>query len=133
MGTRDGTIIAAIITIHMPMKEVEAKSQVWPPILIHAIDIVQPPGMGMPPDMERHHTSVPVALATNRSPLPARSAASRSVFVSVVMPDPGLRELEGAFVAPLRHQVEDVVGGVEQVDAARVARVGVEHPALLVL
>jgi hypothetical protein len=43
-------------------------------IRIHAIDIVQPPGIGMPPAIDRQRTMVPVALATNRSAAVARNA-----------------------------------------------------------
>ncbi|MBZ5499744.1 MAG: hypothetical protein LAP85_25375 [Acidobacteriia bacterium] len=46
--------MAAIITTHIPMNEAAASSQVCPGILIHAIDMVQPPGIAMPPDMDPH-------------------------------------------------------------------------------
>ena len=46
--------MASIITTHMPMKAVAAPGQDWPGINIHAMDMVQPPGMGMPPDMDPH-------------------------------------------------------------------------------
>ena len=52
-GMRDGSIIATIITNHIAMKEAAEPGQLWPGILIHAIDMVQPPGIGMPPDIER--------------------------------------------------------------------------------
>src|SRR5205809_593540 len=42
------------------------------------------------------------------------------------MPDRGLGELQLLLVPPLRREVEDVVRAVEEVDAARVGRVGVE-------
>ncbi|HZQ54948.1 MAG TPA: hypothetical protein VFB14_22300 [Bryobacteraceae bacterium] len=45
---KEGNIIAIIITIHMPMNEAVVSSHVRPGIRIHIIDIVQPPGMGMP-------------------------------------------------------------------------------------
>src|SRR5258708_830126 len=47
------------------------------------------------------------------------------------MPDPG--EAPAPFVAPLGHQVEIVVGGVDEVDAPRVGRVGVEDVAAGIL
>jgi hypothetical protein len=47
MGMRDGSIITAIITVHMPRKTAAALSHVWPGISIHTIDIVQPPGIGI--------------------------------------------------------------------------------------
>src|SRR5579864_1184449 len=48
----------------MPTNDVVAPSQVCPAIGIHAIDIVQPPGIGIPPivDIEPHQTMVSAAL-----------------------------------------------------------------------
>src|SRR6266446_2380488 len=46
MGTRDGSIIATIITTHMPRNDAAAPGHVCPPIRIHATDIDQPPGIG---------------------------------------------------------------------------------------
>src|SRR6202795_4923382 len=69
MGTRDGSIIATIITTHMPRNDAAAPGQVCPGIRIHAIDIVQPPGIGIEPiaDMDAHQTIVPAALAAKSS------------------------------------------------------------------
>ena len=65
MGTRDGSIIATIITTHMPRNDVAAPGHVCSGIRIHAIDIVQPPGIGIPPiaDMDVDQAIVSVALA----------------------------------------------------------------------
>jgi hypothetical protein len=49
METRDGSIMATIITTHMPPNDAAAPGHVWPGIRIHAIDTVHPPGMGIPP------------------------------------------------------------------------------------
>jgi hypothetical protein len=47
----------------MPRNEAAAPGHVWPGIRIHAIDIVQPPGIGIPiADMDAHHTIVSVVL-----------------------------------------------------------------------
>src|SRR5271167_2519044 len=69
MGTRDGSIIAAIITTHMPRNDAAAPSHVCPGIRIHAIDIVQPPAIGISPiaDMDAHQTIVAAALAPKSS------------------------------------------------------------------
>src|SRR5499427_4544093 len=69
MGTRDGSIIATIITTHIPRNDAAAPSHVCPGIRIHAIDIVQPPGIGISPiaDMDVHQTIATAALATNSS------------------------------------------------------------------
>src|SRR5258705_9254375 len=69
-GTRDGSIIATIITTHMPTNVAAAPGHVWPGIRIHAIAIVQPPGIGISPiaDMDAHQ-----AIVTAR--LPAKSSA----------------------------------------------------------
>ena len=70
MGTSDGIIIATIITTHVPMNDVAAPGHVCPGIRIHAIDIDQPPGIGIPPiaDMDVHQAIVTAAL-------PAKSSA----------------------------------------------------------
>src|ERR671931_739554 len=69
MGTNDGSIIAAIITIHMPRNDAAAPGHVCPGIRIHAIAIVQPPGIGISPiaDMDLHQTIVTAALAAKSS------------------------------------------------------------------
>src|SRR5437879_5827925 len=138
MGTRHGSIMATIITTHVTMNEAAAPTQVCPGILIHAIDLVQPPGIAMPPDMETHPWIVPAALATNRSALVPRNALSparpgSSVRVSIVMPDPGLRELQTVLVSPFGNQVEVVIGAVQHVDPAGIGRVGMEDRAPRVL
>src|ERR687892_191016 len=76
MGTSDGSIIATIITTHMPRNDAAAPGHVCPGIRIHAIDIVQPPGMGIPPifDMDAHQAIVAVALAAKSSPEIAKKA-----------------------------------------------------------
>src|SRR5437867_4480711 len=65
MGTKDGSIIATIITTHMQRNDAAAPGPVCPGIRIHAIDIVQPPGIGITPiaDMDAHQTIVTAALA----------------------------------------------------------------------
>jgi hypothetical protein len=65
MGIKDGSIIAVIITTHIPRNDPAAPAQVCPGISIHAIDIVQPPGIDIPPiaDIDEHQTIVNAALA----------------------------------------------------------------------
>src|SRR5436309_139874 len=65
MGTKDGSIIATIITTHMQRNDAAAPGHVCPGIRIHAIGILQPPGIGISPiaDMDAHQTIVPAALA----------------------------------------------------------------------
>src|SRR5262245_1335611 len=150
MGTSDGSIMATIMRIHIAMKDAAASGHVWPGIRIHAIDMVQPPGIAIPPDMDPHHHTVVSALAAKsrvaaapnaRSPAASwRSPASviapespivrASIVVGVMAADPGLRELELVLVAPLRHQIEPVVGAVHEIDPAPVARIGMEHSAV---
>jgi len=57
------------MTIHIPRNTAAASSHVCPGILIHAIDIVQPPGIGISPvpDMDAHQTIVTAALAAKSS------------------------------------------------------------------
>jgi hypothetical protein len=53
----------------MPRNDAAAPGHVCPGIRIHAIDIVQPPGIGIPPiaDMDPPQTIVTAALAAKRS------------------------------------------------------------------
>jgi len=44
--------MAIIITIHMTMNEAAAEVQVCSGIRIQAMDMFQPPGMGMPPAID---------------------------------------------------------------------------------
>src|SRR5512132_1182189 len=135
MGTKDGSIIASIITTHMPRNDAAATGHVCPGIRIHAIDIVQPPGIGISPiaDMDAHQTIVTAALAAKSSaevPKKARSEAmcreiapakNRSApFVLIMAAPPEVR-----LVAPLRGPVEPLVRAPEAVQPTRVRRVGV--------
>ena len=53
----------------MPKNDVAAPGHVCPGIRIHAIDIVQPPGIGISPiaDIDPHQIIVPAALAAKSS------------------------------------------------------------------
>src|SRR5882724_6796269 len=85
MGAKDGSIIATIITAHMPRNDAAAPAHVCPGIRIHAIDIVQPPGIGISPiaDMDPHQTIVTAALAAKSSAetpkKPRREAGSETM------------------------------------------------------
>ncbi len=70
MGASDGNIMAAIITTHIARNDAVASIQVCPGIRIHAIDMVQPPGIRISPiaDMELHQSTVTNALTAKRSP-----------------------------------------------------------------
>src|SRR5262249_61915460 len=81
--------MAAIITSHMPRNDTASPNHVWPGIRIHPIDIVQPPGIGIPPiaDMDAHQTIVTAALAAKSSAetpkkarREARSESMRVIF-----------------------------------------------------
>ena len=69
MGTKDGSIIAAIMTTHIPTNDAAAPGHDCPGIRIQAIDIDHPPAMGISPaaDMDFHQPIVAAALATNSS------------------------------------------------------------------
>jgi hypothetical protein len=60
----------------MPRNDAAAPGHVCPGIRIHAIVIVQPPGIGISPidDMDAHHTIVPAALAAKSSAETPRKA-----------------------------------------------------------
>src|SRR5512132_3113290 len=69
----------------MPRNDAAAPGHVCPGIRIHAIDIVQPPGIGISPisDMDAHQTIVTAALAAKSSaetPIKARSEARSEVM-----------------------------------------------------
>jgi hypothetical protein len=57
------------MTIHMPRKVAAAPGQDWPGIRIHPIDIVQPPGIAIPPiaTMDSDQLIVTIALTAKSS------------------------------------------------------------------
>ena len=61
----------------MPRNDAAAPGHVWPGIRIHVIDIVQPPGIGIPPiaDIDAHQTIVTAALAAKSSAETPKNAA----------------------------------------------------------
>ena len=61
---------------HMPRNDAAAPDHVCPGIRIHAIDIVQPPGIGISPiaDMDAHQTIVIAALAAKSTAETPRNA-----------------------------------------------------------
>src|SRR6266478_4506416 len=151
MGTRDGSIIATIITTHMPRNDAAAPGHVCPGIRIHAIDIVRPPGIGISPiaDMDAHQIVTAALAAKSSAETPkkacweARSEAMRreisspavarrrpglrsALFVLVVAPPP-----EARFVAPLGCAVEPLVHAPEAVQSARIGGIGVVDDAVL--
>src|SRR5581483_5763737 len=153
MGTRDGSIIATIITVHMPRNEAAAPAHVCPHIRIHAIDIVQPPGIGFSPiaDIDAHQTMVAPALTANSSAEQARKMRSEarpetmgreisrpsvaptaratwtSALVVLVMAAPP----EARLVAPPGGAVAPLVHAPEAVEAARIGGIGVVDDAVL--
>ena len=62
----------------MPRNDAAAPGHVCPQIGIHAIDIVQPPGIGIAPiaDMDAHQTIVTAAAAVKSSAETAKKARS---------------------------------------------------------
>src|SRR3984893_10081826 len=62
-----------------------------------------------------------------------RSRIDRGAVVAVVMAHPGHRPRQTFLVAALRRQVEHVIGADQHIEAAAVARIGVEDFAVLVL
>src|SRR5579883_1745031 len=85
MGTRDGSIIGTIMTIHMPRNDAAAPARVCPGICIHAADMVQPPDIVMPPmfDMERQRTTVAAELTAKINAEIPRNARSEYLQDSV--------------------------------------------------
>jgi hypothetical protein len=70
MGVKVGSIIATIITTHMPRNDAAAPGHVCPGIRIHAIDMVQPPGISIAliAGMDALQQTVTAALAAKSSP-----------------------------------------------------------------
>src|ERR1700682_3790471 len=91
MGTKDGSIIATIITTHMPRNDAAAPGHVCPGIRIQAIDIVQPPGIGISPiaDIDAHQAIVTAALAAKSSAeTPKKARWDRSALVVLIVAAP---------------------------------------------
>src|SRR5262245_37032889 len=90
MGTRDGSIIATIITTHMPRNDAAAPAHVCSGIRIHAIDIVQSPGIDISPiaDMDAHQTIVIAALTTKSSAATPRNACWEARSEAMVVRSP---------------------------------------------
>ncbi|WP_322787093.1 hypothetical protein [Paraburkholderia dilworthii] len=66
-GATDGSIIAIIMTIHMPTNDAATAGHVCPHMGIHIIDKVQPPGIGISPivDIDKQAAMVAAALSAN--------------------------------------------------------------------
>src|SRR5689334_10805328 len=109
----------------MRRNDAAAPVQVLPGIRIHAIDMVQPPGMGISPidDMDAHQATVAAALAANNSAATpkkvrweARSdviyiisrGSALAVLVVPAPPNAGLVASFGSAVEPLVHAPEAV-------------------------
>src|SRR5438046_1288136 len=152
MGTRDGSIIATIIMTHMPRNDAAAPGHVCPGIRIHAIDIVQPPGIGISPiaDMDAHQSVVSAALAAkssaevpkkawwearseamrreiSRSTFAPRQPRRRSVLVVLVVAAPP----DARLVTPFGGAVEPLVHAPEAVQSARIGGIGVVDDTVL--
>src|SRR2546430_17727967 len=151
-GSSGGSIIVTIITPHMPRNDAAAPGHVCPGIRIHAIDIVQPPGIDSSPiaDMDAHQTIVSAAQAAKKAAetpkkacWEARSEAMRretsspavarrqrrlrsALVVLVVAAPPDAR-----LVAPLGCAVEPLVHAPEAVQSARIGGIGVVDDAIL--
>src|SRR5262245_53332170 len=76
MATSEGNIIAAIISSHMARNAAAADASDCPGMRIHAIDMLQPPGIGMPPLNDAHQTTVVAAVRAKVTAPQARRAVS---------------------------------------------------------
>src|SRR6185436_7731821 len=127
--------IAIIITLHMPMNVAAAPAQDCPGMRIHAIDIVQPPGMSIPgiADMDAHHDIVSAALPRNSSAAVTKkrrvsattrtTASALAVLVIALPPDSLL------LVAAERRAIQPLVHAPQAVESARVGGVAVVNDA----
>src|SRR5437016_3841193 len=105
MASKAGIIIATIITIHMPRNDVAAPCHVCSGIRVHAIDIVHPPAIDIPPiaDMDLVQTIVTAALATKSVAETPKSLRSAVVLIMAAPPHAGLVASFGRAVEPLVH------------------------------
>src|SRR6202049_4552386 len=136
----------------MPRNDVAALGHVCPGIRIHAIDIVQPPGIGISPiaDIDAHQTIVTAALAAKSSAVTPRNACwearsedmRREISSLAVAPrQPRLRSAlvvvvvaappDARLVAPLGGAVEPLVHAPEAVQSARIGGIGMVDDAVL--
>src|SRR6202045_4896375 len=71
----------------MPRNDAAAPDHVCPGIRIHAIDIVQPPGIGISPiaDMDAHQTIVTAALAAKSSAEMPKKPRWEALFTEVAL------------------------------------------------
>src|SRR5688572_2580185 len=152
MGARNGSIIATIIATHMPRNDAAAPGHVCPGIRIHAIDILQPPGIGMSPiaDMAAHQTIVTAALAAKSSAETPKKARWEARLETTLRESPVCRSCrrhprlgsalavlvvaappDARLVASLGSPVEPLVHAPEAVETARIGGIGVVDDAVL--
>src|SRR5262245_14106240 len=65
--------------------------------------------------------------------LAAPSAVEEIYSILIVSADPFHREFEAVLVTALWSEIEIVVGAIEHIHAARVARIGMEHLTTVIL
>jgi hypothetical protein len=84
----------------MPMNGRAAADQLCPGIRIQAIDIVQPPGIGIPPvaGMDAHQATVAVALAAKRSAETLKKSLWETRSKAIIR-DPAFRGCVPALIA----------------------------------
>src|SRR5262245_56005157 len=100
----------------MPRNDAAAPGHVCPGIRIHAIDIVQPPGIGMSsmPDIDAHQTIVPAALAAKSSAETPRKARSEARSETMRCDILSWREGQGSGAGDDDRKVD---GGFQQTDS----------------
>src|SRR5687768_18518239 len=88
----------------MPRNDAAAPGHVCPGIRIQAIDIVQPPGIGIPPiaDMDAHQTLVTAALAAKSSADTPKNACWKAMR----------REISSPAVAPRQPRLRSALVGL---------------------
>src|SRR5271165_2034513 len=136
----------------MPRNDAAAPGHVWPHIGVHAIDIAQPPGIGISPiaELKARAMIVTAALAakssaetlkkarrearsetmrreTSRPRLRQRHSRPGSVLLVLVVAAPP----DARLVAPLGSAVEPLVHAPEAVQPAGIGGIGVVDDAVL--
>src|SRR5215471_9780225 len=77
---------------------------------------------------------LPIVLMRASPRMPAAPSAVKDIYsILIVSADPFHREFEAVLVTALWSEIEIVVGAIEHIHAARVARISVEHLTTVIL
>jgi hypothetical protein len=92
------------MTIHMPTNDAAAANHVWAGVRIHAMDIVQPPGIGIAlvVGMEAHHVALNAVLTANAI-VEMPKNANRDTRSATMAIGPGVQAFNRSYSSWRRH------------------------------